>query len=102
MNIYQAALSLRDNYGHLEGVVTAPTGSAGEDLYFIFHDALHSLLGQPPSEEYEPIVLATELLLGSQDWSTLYADGAHLSALLSQVPTETVEVLIDFYTKWFN
>jgi len=100
-NIYQAALTLRTNYSHLDGLLTEPTEDAYTNLYFMFHDALHTLLGQPPYEEYEPIVLSAEMLLGGVD-ITLDIDLDILTTLIGTLPTETLEILMDFYTNWFN
>lgn len=100
-NIYQAALALRDKYAHVEGFETESCGDPYTDLYFIYHDSLHYYLGMPPDAEHEPVVLAAEMLLGEQD-IILDVDIDTLTNLLGALPSERLEILISFYTRWFN
>lgn len=103
MNIYQAALKLREDYAHTN-ITTDYV--ADNNLYLVFHDALHTLLGCAPEEAYEPQVLATEMILGGVDYTTipllsnLSAD--LLSNSIASIDTATLEVLIDFYTNYFS
>jgi len=105
MNIYQAALKLRLDYEET-GIIVDAVEDKETNLYFIFHDALHTYLNLAPVEKDEPIVLATELVLGGQDYSTnsmlekVTADD--ISNRLSKIPSEIIELLIEFYTKRFN
>lgn len=100
MNIYQAALKLREDYAHT-GIELEATEDAYTNLYFVMHDALHTYLGCPPELDSEPQVLATELVLGGQEHNfninpNVIADG------LASIPSEVLEVYIDFYTAWFS
>lgn len=105
MNIYQAALKLRLDYEH-EGIMLDATEDAQTNLYFIFHDALHTYLSAAPKEEYEPIVLATELVLGGLEYTTnkMLKDvsAEEISTKLSLIDSEILEILIDFYTERFK
>ena len=101
LNIFQAATKLRTDYAHLDGLITDCVENQYTNLYFIFHDALHTLLGQPPHQEYENIVLAAEMLLGGIDIN-IDIDIDYLTTLIANLPDTTIEILISFYTDWFN
>lgn len=106
MNIYQAALQLRSDYGHLDGVETECTTNPDANLYFIFHDALHTYTGALPQESDEPLVLATELVLGGQEYShvaylsTVTPD--QVSTALAGINPDMIEHMIDFYTAYYS
>jgi hypothetical protein len=105
MNIYQAALKLRQDYAHT-GINLESTDCPQTNLYFIFHDSLHTYLGAAPEENSEHIVLATEMVLGGLDYTanaTLSAVTAEeISTKLASIDADTLEILIDFYTAYFN
>ncbi len=105
MNIYQAALKLRQDYAHT-GIELEGTACQDTNLYFVFHDALHTYLNAAPEEACEPIVLATEMILGGQDYTTnsmlLNVSPDQISNALSNIDSETLEILISFYTEYFN
>ena len=101
LNIYQAALTLRLEYGHLDGIEVEACTDAYTNLYFIHHDALHTLLGAAPEEEQEPIVLAAEMLLGGVD-IFLDVDLDELTTRLASIERETMELFMEFYSGWFN
>lgn len=100
LNIYQAALALRLEYGHL-GIEVEACEDTYTNLYFIHHDALHTFLGAEPREEHEPLVLAAEMLLGGVD-ITIEIDLDELTTRLASISVETMELLIEFYSGWFN
>ena len=102
LNIFQAAYELRYNESAAADLNVESCGDAYTDLYFIHHDALHTFLGLPPEHEYESMVLATELLLGGQDFSHLNVDGIKLSEGLQKLESETLEFFLSFYEGWFN
>lgn len=105
MNIYQAALQLRNDYAHT-GIDTDACDDAATNLYFIMHDALHTYVGARPQESDEPIVLATEMVLGGQDYSVvpLLADVTpdEISTALSNINPDMIEFMMDFYTQHFG
>lgn len=104
MNIYQAALKLRQDYAHT-GIELEATDCVTTNLYFIFHDALHTYLGAAPQESDEPLVLATEMVLGGLDYtsnSTFTVTPDEISSALALIESEVLEVLITFYTNYFN
>ena len=105
MNIYQAALQLRIDYAHT-GIDTQACDDAATNLYFIMHDALHTYVGARPQESDEPIVLATEMVLGGQDYSVVPAlvniTADEISAALGNINPDMVESMIDFYTQYFG
>jgi len=80
-NIYQAALTLRTTYADA-GIELGATDHQYTNLYFIMHDALHTYLGCPPVEEYEPQVLSTEMLLGGVDHTVLGVDADVLEIMI--------------------
>jgi hypothetical protein len=102
MNVYQAALSLRDRYENVEGFMTEAMKDKAINAYFIYHDALHSLLGLAPEEEFEPQVLATELVLGGLDHSFPSVTPEMISNGLASIDAANLEDLIAFYSAWFN
>lgn len=99
MNLYQAALQLRIDYAHT-GIELGASEDAYTNLYFVHHDALHTFLSCPPQLEYEPIVLSAELLLGGKDLLP-GVDVDEVANRLGSIPTEVLELLINFYTGWF-
>lgn len=105
MNIYQAALKLRLDYEG-SGIMLEATEDKITNLYFVFHDALHTYLNAAPVVEEEPLVLAAELVLGGQEYSNnkmlqeVSADD--ISSSLSKIPADILEILIDFYTQRFS
>lgn len=102
LNIYQAALELRNTYAHT-GIELDYVGCPITNTYFIHHDAIHYYTGLEPKEVDEPLALAAELVLGGQDYSTtITVDAQELSKVLANIPTEVVEELIAFYTEWFT
>ena len=105
MNIYQAALQLRIDYAHTR-IKTNASKNAAINLYFIMHDALHTYIGARPQQSDEPIVLATELVLGGKDYSVvpMLADitADEISDALASINTEMIQYMIDFYTQHFS
>lgn len=102
LNIYQAALELRNNYAHT-GIELGYVGADDVNTYFVHHDAIHYYTGLEPKEVDEPLALAAELVLGGQDYSTtITVDAQELSKVLANIPTEVVEELIAFYTEWYS
>ncbi len=103
MNIFQAALKLREDFAHT-GIDLEYAGA--NNLYLIFHDALHYFLGAEPKEEDEPIVLVAELLFGGKEWDNIPAlsnvDIDDLITRISQINSELVEIFIDFYTNYYS
>jgi hypothetical protein len=101
MNVYQAALKLRQDYAHVEGFVNYAVEDQAANAYLIYHDALHSLLGLAPEEEFEPIVISIELLLGGQD-ALPGVSADVLSMALSSLEDEALDDFVEFYTAHFN
>ena len=101
MNIYQAALQLRQDYAHTDIQSQAIDDQEG-NLYLIVHDALHTYLNARPQESDEALVLATELVLGGQEYThlpylaTITPD--QISTALASINTENLEYLIEYYT----
>jgi hypothetical protein len=102
MNVYQAALKLREDYAHVDGFMTDVAVNEKFNAYFIYHDALHSLLGLAPEEEFESQVLATELILGGKDYSFIKVSKEDITEGLSSSSSDNLEDLIAFYTAYFN
>ena len=101
LNIFQAAFKLRNDYAH----TSITLDYAGDNnTYFIIHDALHTYTNQAPEEEFEPIVLSIEMILGGIDYTTSFPniDANTLSSAIASIPTEVLEELMVFYTGWFN
>ena len=105
MNIYQAALKLRQDFAHT-GIELEATTNPDANLYFVFHDALHTYLGARPQESDEPIVLATELVLGGQEWQQVEllkdVNPDEISKGLSNIPSDMLEIYIEFYTNYYS
>ena len=105
MNIYQAALDLRIKFAHT-GINLEAAECVKINTYFIHHDSLHTYLGARPQKSDEPIVVATELVLGGQDWDhlPLLADVSpeDISTGLAGIPEDQLEFLIEFYTDYFS
>ena len=103
LNIFQAAFKLRNDYSHT-GITLDYAGDDNTNTYFIIHDALHTYTNQAPEEEFEPIVLSIEMILGGIDYTTSFPniDANTLSSAIAMIPSEVIEELIYFYTAWFN
>jgi hypothetical protein len=105
LNIFQAAIKLRDEYAHT-GIELEATDCPQTNLYFIFHDALHTYLGAAPEEAQEPLVLATEMVLGGMDHTAnpmlAQVTPDEISTKLAAIDADVLEILIDFYTAYFN
>jgi hypothetical protein len=102
MNVYQAALKLREDYAHVDGFMTDVAVNEEVNAYFIYHDALHALLGLAPEEEFEPQVLATELVLGGKDYSFTKVSKEDISEGLSSLSSDNLKDLTSFYTAYFS
>ena len=104
MNIYQAALKLRLDYAHTS-IETEATTNADANLYFVFHDALHTYCGARPQESDEPLVLAIELILGGQEYDHIpmlaKVTADEVSAALGNINPDMVEYMMDFYTAYY-
>lgn len=103
LNIFQAAFKLRNDYGHT-GITLNYVDDDNTNTYFIIHDALHTYTNLAPEEEFEPIVLSIEMILGGIDYTTSFPniDANTLSSAIVSIPTEVLEELMAFYTGWFN
>jgi hypothetical protein len=101
LNIFQAAFQLRMQFAD-KGIELDYVGCSYTNTYFIHHDAVHYYTNLTPAECDEPLVLATELALGGQDYaSTITVNSDELSAVLSKIPSDVIEELISFYTEWY-
>jgi hypothetical protein len=103
LNIFQAAFKLRNDYAHT-GITLDYVGDVKTNTYFIVHDALHTYTKQAPEEEFEPIVLSIEMILGGVDYTISFpgVSADELSSAIASIPSDVIEELISFYTGWFN
>jgi hypothetical protein len=97
MNVYQAALALRERYDGVEGFYNEFYQTVEANLYLVHHDALHYCLNLPPQEEFEAIVLSAEAILGGQE-AMFGVDPEVLSNALGLLSDEVLNDFTTFYT----